>query len=841
MEEPIQSTQDSDSMDIDLPMYRDRPGSLGRSEVVAGVITWQMEDAQEPVDLPALTDILRRSVVRHLQKEQPSNPFANVGPDRFAAFVDSNPGLKQKLEAILQNQSNAEALLRPIVAFFLHPSTPEVAGAYPPPDEPLVDIFKSMTGCKDTESAAGALHLFFAILFSHIESKVDTLGKDQLAVKLRTYLAKDGCREQFYREVRGDFEEQLKGHTAHGETRTRAQSALSRLVEKLPPPDARSNKAVSLLLSMDEAHTLSDLKIGPGSGSLYDVMVKVAADYWGAKYKFFILFLSTSSQLRRLAPPPRLAKGARQIPVTPVAPFTEMPFDCHPRLRNPIQPDLELIDIQQFEFITRFGRPLWWTCLAGDRNQETRVRQLAASKLTGLSTAYHSERTFNPTAKLAILDTLLNLEYHPSKIETNRLMDDMVASHMRTAFFVPIDCMSMYTGYPSEPVLAEAALDIVENFGQSLGAPYNNGQDSMVALFASLDQRGKQSIVRGQRGEIVGKIILLRAYMASIKEEELKGSGKPGPLYMYPWRNGCSLLTFLRNLTAEAFYDDVKESRPDNVLGGDHLEDAFKNAWVRFTHFARGTDDSAMTTSMAWVAFVRGMAMVGWYSQDSVDLHIPVLLDKDRPISESNMTGILVQIKLRGPRSLRSKVSIDAGNLGYFPPPGSPRESSVPEPDIQAYRNRPYIALLMELGKTTQGQRHSSLLGKGESLRPQKKHKSKPSNSSVIASTAPTGMQDLITTHPRYSLFFYGRSHKIYRCVPDDEATLSVYDYLLKQDDLLDTITYPKTRDQSFVYRLKPSWTAGMACFDWVKDAFLNDSNLATGAHEAEEVVIGRG
>ena len=104
-------------MDIDLPMYRDRPGSLGRSEVVAGVITWQMEDAQEPVDLPALTDILRRSVVRHLQKEQPSNPFANVGPDRFAAFVDSNPGLKQKLEAILQNQSNAEALLRPIVAF----------------------------------------------------------------------------------------------------------------------------------------------------------------------------------------------------------------------------------------------------------------------------------------------------------------------------------------------------------------------------------------------------------------------------------------------------------------------------------------------------------------------------------------------------------------------------------------------------------------------------------------------------------------------------------------------------------------------------------------------------
>ena len=216
--------------------------------------------------------------------------------------------------------------------------------------------------CKDTESAAGALHLFFAILFSHIESKVDTLGKDQLAVKLKTYLAKDGCRGQLYREVGDDFEEEFKGHTAHGDTRTRAKTALSHLVEKLPPPDARSDKAVSLLLSVDEAHTLSDLKVGPRSDSLYDVMVKVAADYCGPKYKFFILFLSTSSQLRRLAPPPRLAKGARQIPVTLVAPFTEMPFDCHPRLRNPIQPDLKLIDIQQFEFIARFGRPLYVLC-----------------------------------------------------------------------------------------------------------------------------------------------------------------------------------------------------------------------------------------------------------------------------------------------------------------------------------------------------------------------------------------------------------------------------------------------------------------------------------------------
>ena len=151
-------------MEIDLPMYR--PGSLGRSEEqgfhIIGVIIWLMKKAQKPVDLPALTDILRSAVIEHLKEKQPSNPFANVGPDRLAAFVDSNPELKERLEAILvQNQSNARVLLRPIVAFckqlilkgsfyrFLIPAVPVLH-----PSRPLAEVVGECT----LPLAAGTTH-----------------------------------------------------------------------------------------------------------------------------------------------------------------------------------------------------------------------------------------------------------------------------------------------------------------------------------------------------------------------------------------------------------------------------------------------------------------------------------------------------------------------------------------------------------------------------------------------------------------------------------------------------------------------------------------------------------
>lgn len=120
-------------------------------------------------------------------------------------------------------------------------------------------------------------------------------------------------------------------------------------------PDTKGK--VKLVIYIDEAHTLAS-KTRAGA-SMYDHMLKATAEF--ATVGVFFLFLSTASRLEVLASQSALSASARfQLAHDSlVAPFTEMPFDCHPSLvKEPIQPGLKLEDIRKFSFAARFGRPL---------------------------------------------------------------------------------------------------------------------------------------------------------------------------------------------------------------------------------------------------------------------------------------------------------------------------------------------------------------------------------------------------------------------------------------------------------------------------------------------------
>lgn len=478
---------------------------------------------------------------------------------------------------------------------------------------------------------------------------------------------------------------------------------------------------------------------------------------------------------------------------------------------------------------------------------QTTVKGLAAAKLIGHSD--YSKVKGNPAACLAVLDTLLNLQYDPLRMQNTGLADVMVAGHMRTAFSVPIDRASMLTGYPSEPVLAEAALDVVE----ALKEP-----DPLGLLFSKLES-GAGAIDKGERGENIGKLILLRAYMEGVKKEAASSS--------FPnWRNGCGLVTFLECLTAQKFEDVVLGCCPDNIVKGTPLRDAFKDAWVRFTHFARAADDSAMTTTMAWIAFLRGMAMIGWHSQIAVDVHIPILLNKDAPITEANMSGILVQFKVRDKHSNKSDVAVDVDKVRYFPPAKSPRNPTLedkaffPNPAtnddwqgaaLLAYRTRPYISLVMELGVIREGERepikpmvvekldnssHSTSQPKEHLVRSHKPQQ--PSVSQIEVATAPTKETRSRTSeeaHPRYSLFFYGCSEKVYRCIPADRR--GIYKTLLQIGGILGD--HPPNRPIDPVLQMKPFWTIGDNCFSWVNEHSFRPKDTSESSEPSDGVVAG--
>ena len=76
-------------------------------------------------------------------------------------------------------------------------------------------------------------------------------------------------------------------------------------------------------------------------------------------HRYFVIYLSTSSNIRQLAPSGPLAGSARARDNADAlqAPVTEIPFDCSPIF--PIIPGkLGLDDVCKIEFMAQFGRPM---------------------------------------------------------------------------------------------------------------------------------------------------------------------------------------------------------------------------------------------------------------------------------------------------------------------------------------------------------------------------------------------------------------------------------------------------------------------------------------------------
>ena len=64
-------------------------------------------------------------------------------------------------------------------------------------------------------------------------------------------------------------------------------------------------------------------------------------------------------------------------------------------------------------------------------------------------------------------------------------------------------------------------------------------------------------------------------------------------------------------------YERITNSKPD--VGGDTFRDAFKNAYIRFTHFVRAGDESAVSTEAVYLRChitIHGVPMFAWAEDD---------------------------------------------------------------------------------------------------------------------------------------------------------------------------------------------------------------------------------
>ena len=102
----------------------------------------------------------------------------------------------------------------------------------------------------------------------------------------------------------------------------------------------------------------------------------------------------------------------------------------------------------------------------------------------------------------------------------------------------------------------------------------------------------------------------------------------------------------------------ILDSTPNNIELSMTFQMVFIDAIVHFTHFGKMADDTGMTTHAMFAAFVQCMAITSWSSQETVNILIPMLRHHDEKLSESAMTGLLIQVKRRNQKGTMEKHDI---------------------------------------------------------------------------------------------------------------------------------------------------------------------------------------
>ena len=437
-------------------------------------------------------------------------------------------------------------------------------------------------------------------------------------------------------------------------------------------------------------------------------------------------------------------------------------------------------------------------------------------------------------SKFAVLDVLLMLDYEPLREETQELEDTLIQSHMRVMYSVLESRKHFRSGYSSEPLLAEAACLQMYEWNreaqkQDLNADVQYNILSKVITQSQLTDLGKV-------GELMGRDRFMKAYIRAVVKEQQNSEPR--------FSKGCLLTTLIREMFVKdmatliltSFPDNVPRSRNamDQIINPQSFQDAFKNAVVRITHFVKFADDSALSQDALLYMYLRGAAIWCREGQDAVDIIIPVCMKPEQPRSE-HMTAMFDQLKRKLRKSTPVRVEIDADTLHIFPTPT--QECMIP-----------YISLVMELGVTSPPHDTPDVPTKyipkraaGEpdpTVVPQAK---KPKNSRSSLEGATVGKPGMTNhpkaVHPRYAVFAYGCSNKVYADIHHSQH--QGYQRMLATRRLLKDHPRSDERSLRVVKKNKPFFAGGEDFFGWTRSQYLSEGNSENQNIQEERVVVG--
>ncbi|THU87163.1 hypothetical protein K435DRAFT_804533 [Dendrothele bispora CBS 962.96] len=548
-----------------------------------------------------------------------------------------------------------------------------------------------------------------------------------------------------------------------------------------------NKEELHLVLYIDEVDGLADKTVLASSGVSRTALESPLSTLSEPTHPIFVIYISTQSDTSKFTPDPsaQLFSSARKanfgspteafLVVKPGIPLslrttfvsgnTTLLSKWHSMMLPWSQKLLKYVQGESQEF------PLCSDDEEKIRRDFDEMIRLARCKLLNSTTPgepYQSKEEvyFTRTAKMAIIGVRLM----PIVEASYTVARELVASHMQTVFSIHQSRKWIRSGYPSEPVLAEAAAWQVEHW-RSEEKP---GEPDCIDLLSP-----------SEIGEVTGHMILLTArdhagYLKHKQSASLSDS------------DHVLLTAFIMELFPNNIATALLDSKAPNDPKGCSLREAFEHDVINFTHWERFADDSAATPKALLSAFIRGAAIICHNNSPFIDAIIPVLrrenADNDT-LNETNMTAVLVQFKLRHkPTSLMStRVTAESVDLVR------PNETT----------SRPYIVMIMELGigatphtlfNKTPTQRKSkadeeSKKRQAANQSPRASSPPSPQTSSVVIPSVPTSKvvtrssatPELI--HPGYIIHVRGCSDFVYKVVRKKE--LDMYKSLLRKSALL--------------------------------------------------------
>jgi len=681
--------------------------------------------------------------------------------------------------------------------------------AYPPSDLEVYFYFRDPQSRRPgDEQILERMYLaFFAALFECAVPELQTLldqhqvDADSISGTWRKHLAMGATehivgqnREDFYKKVKHaatqkvhsdkiSLDELITMVIASGNAFT--NFLRGRLQESANKSDnALATDEVLFFIYFDEAHVLTEvnrIQGQPPPRSKYHLLGRVLGRM--DSLPFFTVFLSTNSWLGSFAPSTSKHPSLRDWGnVVLHAPFTELPFDTFAvnsfGVLSEKKVGVRLPDVCTVAYIVKFGRPLWYSLYeSGSEKVKSEMVDFAKVKLTKGSTTKEE-------AVIAAISLRIILDFDISRDSARACEQRLVESHMRVVFAIPDHLEFLRSGTPSERLLAEAAAQFL-----NAGPKFMHEAPDILANLLN-----KGFLARGERGEMVGRLLWTLAHDAAIDQCGVGENSDSQLIYHRPVR----LLNWLKALIAPCWHSLVLEAKPVADPNGMTLEEAFQDVYLNFSHFARADDYTVICPQLLWISLIRGFAYQCADNQKSTDLitamHHGGL---EAPICAENTSPLYGQIKNR---ATETDVLVNP-HVGGHPINHLPTFSIVHDVGLQ--ENRVYS--------------HASLPAK--SLR---------------------GDGRTENIHVRhYQIHIEGCSHETYAVIPNKKN--EVYSLLLAATKL--DHDFPRNAlaaNRAALIRLKPAFSAkdASSSLEWVNDAVSTFSTVEKGKGKARATAL---